>query len=103
MVRIAITQVAYDAICATLPLGSVAVEPHINKRGSRYVWLEVAMVDRLAAMRGQGEDYSAVILRNCGSEIGRRQSARAMIAGITPGLYAVRLGGGTMSGATFRA
>jgi hypothetical protein len=39
MVRIAITQAAYDAICATLPLGSVAVEPYYNERGERLIWL----------------------------------------------------------------
>ena len=39
MIRIAITE-AFAAIAATLPLGSVAVEPHINKRGDRYLWLE---------------------------------------------------------------
>ena len=63
MVRIAITQAAYDAICATLPLGSVAVEAEANERGERYVWLEAAMVDRLGAMRGPGESYSDVIMR----------------------------------------
>jgi hypothetical protein len=63
MIRIAITQAAYDAICATLPLGSVAVEPYYNERGERLIWLEAAMVDRLGAMRGPGESYSEVILR----------------------------------------
>jgi hypothetical protein len=63
MIRIAITQVAYDAICATLPLGSVAVEPYYNERGERLIWLEAAMVDRLGAMRRAGESYSDVILR----------------------------------------
>ena len=34
-----------------------------NERGERTVWLEEAMADRLGAMRGPEEDYSAVILR----------------------------------------
>ncbi len=68
MVRIAITQAAYDAICATLPLGSVAVEPYYNERGERVIWLEAAMVDRLGAMRRPGESYSDVILRIAGQE-----------------------------------
>jgi hypothetical protein len=35
MIRIAITHAAYNSICATLPLGSVAVEPYYNERGER--------------------------------------------------------------------
>jgi len=42
MVPIAISSAAYDAICATLPLGSAAVEPYFNERGERTVWLEAA-------------------------------------------------------------
>jgi hypothetical protein len=63
MIKITITQAAYDAICATLPLGSVAYESEINERGERYVWLEAVMADRLGAMRGPGESYSDAILR----------------------------------------
>jgi hypothetical protein len=33
VVRIAITQAAYEATSATLPLGSVAVEPYFNAKG----------------------------------------------------------------------
>ena len=61
MVRIAISREAYDAISATLPLGSVAVEPYFNERGERVVWLE--WVDRLGVMRGPGESYSDAIMR----------------------------------------
>jgi hypothetical protein len=68
MVRIAITQAAYDAICATLPLGSVAVEPYYNERGERLVWLAPAVAHRLTAMRRPGESYSEVILRLVGME-----------------------------------
>ena len=63
MIRISITPAAFDAICATLPVGSVAVEAEANERGERLIWLEAAMVDRLGAMRGQSESYSDVILR----------------------------------------
>jgi hypothetical protein len=63
MIKIAITAAAYDAICATLPFGSVAVEPYFNEKGERLIWLEDAMADRLGAMRGPSEDYSDVILR----------------------------------------
>jgi hypothetical protein len=63
VVRIAISVAAYDAISATLPLGSVAVEPYFNDRGERVVWLDEVWVDRLGAMRGPGESYSDVIMR----------------------------------------
>jgi len=33
VIRIAITTAAFDAIAATLPLRSVAVEPKVNERG----------------------------------------------------------------------
>jgi hypothetical protein len=59
MIRIAITPAAYAAIAATLP-GSVGVEP---QRAPNGVWLDPAVVTRLAAMRGPGESYSDVILR----------------------------------------
>ena len=39
MIRIAMTQAAFDAIASTLPLGSVAVEPEDNGRGERTIWL----------------------------------------------------------------
>jgi hypothetical protein len=32
MIRIAISQTAFDAICATLPLGSVGYENEVNER-----------------------------------------------------------------------
>ena len=37
MIRISITPAAFDAICATLPVGSVAVEAKANERGE-LVW-----------------------------------------------------------------
>jgi hypothetical protein len=42
MIRIAITQAAFDAICATLPLGSVGYENQIDERGERLIWLDHA-------------------------------------------------------------
>jgi hypothetical protein len=54
---------AFDAIAKTLPVGSVGYENATNARGERYVWLDRAVVDRLRALRGPGEDYSDVILR----------------------------------------
>jgi hypothetical protein len=63
MIRVAITAAAFEAIKATLPVGSVAHEAEANEWGERAVWLEDAMADRLGAMRGRGESYSDVILR----------------------------------------
>jgi hypothetical protein len=51
MVRIAITNAAYEAISATLPLGSVPVDAEPNQRGERTVWLEDVWVDRLGTLR----------------------------------------------------
>jgi hypothetical protein len=63
MIRISITPAAFEAVAATLPLGSVGYEPQLDRQGQRLIWLEAAVVDRLQAMRGPGEDYSDVIMR----------------------------------------
>jgi hypothetical protein len=63
MIRIAISQAAFEAIAATLSLGSVGYENATNERGGRLIWLDHAVVARLRAMRGPGESYSDVILR----------------------------------------
>ena len=64
MVRIAITQAAFDAIAKTLLLGSANYETATNEKGERLIWLEPIMVDRLRSMRGPGlRSWSDVILR----------------------------------------
>ena len=68
MIRIGISQGAFDAISATLPLGSVSYENQVNERGGRYVWLPPNVIDRLKAQRRPGEGYSDVILRIAGGE-----------------------------------
>jgi hypothetical protein len=62
MLRIAISQAAFEAIARTLPLGSTGFENATNERGERLIWLDRAVVDRLRALRGPGESYSDVIL-----------------------------------------
>jgi hypothetical protein len=47
MIRIAISQAAFEAIVATLPLGSVGFENEVNERRDRLIWLEAPMVDLL--------------------------------------------------------
>jgi hypothetical protein len=39
LIRIAITPAAFEAIAATLPLGSVGYENTTNERGERVIWL----------------------------------------------------------------
>jgi len=63
MVRIAITQAAFEGIAWSLPLGNVTFENKTDEQGQRLIWLDRAVVDRLRAMRGAGESYSDVILR----------------------------------------
>ena len=53
MIRIAISAEAFEAIARTLPLGSIGLEAEANERGEKLVWLEDAMADRLAVMRGR--------------------------------------------------
>ena len=64
MIKIAISQAAFDAIAATLSLGSVGYENTTNERGERLIWLDHVVVGRLKATRGPGESYSDVILRS---------------------------------------
>jgi len=63
MIRIAITAEVYEAIAATLALGSVGYEAETTAKGVRPIWIETAVVERLTAMRGPGESYSDVILQ----------------------------------------
>jgi hypothetical protein len=62
MIHISISAAAYAAIAATLP-GRVGVEPERAPNGDYFVWLDPAVVNRLAATRGTGESDSDVILR----------------------------------------
>jgi hypothetical protein len=70
MVRIAISQAAFDAVAATLVLGTVAVEPERGEDGSVHIWLDPRVLAKLKALRGSGESYSGVILRAAKGESG---------------------------------
>jgi hypothetical protein len=63
MIRIAVSAEAFDAIKATLPLGSVGYEPKRTEKGEVLIWLERRALDRLDALRHPGEGYSEVIPR----------------------------------------
>jgi hypothetical protein len=66
VVRIAISQAAFDAIAKTLALGDIGYENKVNEKSERLVWLDRAVVDRLRALRDPGESHSDVILRVAG-------------------------------------
>jgi hypothetical protein len=57
MIRIAITQAAYDAIAATLRLGSVGYEAQRSDTGKVFIWLERRAMDRLEAERLRGRHH----------------------------------------------
>ncbi len=63
MIRIGVTEAAFNAITATRPLGSVAYEAEVTAKGERLIWVEASVVGRLGAIRRPGESYSDVILR----------------------------------------
>jgi hypothetical protein len=62
MIRVALTDAAYDVIASTLPKGA-ARWPMQRDRGQCFIQVEAAAVDRMRAMRRPGESYSQVILR----------------------------------------
>ena len=62
MIRLVLTEGAYDAIASTLPKGS-ARWPMQRDQGKCFIQVEAAVVDRMRAMRRPGESYSQVILR----------------------------------------
>jgi hypothetical protein len=62
MIRIALSDAAYDAIASTLPKGS-ARWPMQRDGDQCFIQVEAAVVDRMRAMRRPGESYSAAILR----------------------------------------
>jgi hypothetical protein len=55
MIRIAISQAAFDAIASTLALGSMNFENKTDEHGQRLIWPDRAVVDRLRAIRDRGE------------------------------------------------
>jgi hypothetical protein len=62
MIRVVLTDEAYDAIASTLPKGA-ARWPMQRDRGQCFIQVEAAMVNRMRAVRRPGESYSEVILR----------------------------------------
>jgi hypothetical protein len=81
MIRIAVTQAAFDAVAKSLPFGSVMYEAKTTADGQRFIWLEKHAVVQLDLMRGAGESYSDVILRLCKIETAKPGRKRAKPAG----------------------
>ncbi|MBV8105496.1 MAG: hypothetical protein JO223_12905 [Hyphomicrobiales bacterium] len=74
MIRISLTPAAFDAIAATLPLGSVGFESELDAKGERSVWIDDAVANKLIAMRGPGESFKGRFTRAevpCGNCIAR--------------------------------
>jgi hypothetical protein len=63
VIRIAITQAAFDAIAKTLPFGDVSFKNKLDEHGQRLISLPRGVLDKLRSLRAPGEDYSGVILR----------------------------------------
>ena len=62
MIRLVLTDGAYDAIASALPKGS-ARWPMQREGGQCFIQVKSAVVDCMRAMRQPGESYSDVILR----------------------------------------
>jgi hypothetical protein len=62
MVRIAISQKAFDAILATLP-GNVGFENRRAANGDWFIWLPHDVLARLNHLRARADSYPDVILR----------------------------------------
>ena len=53
MIRIGISQAAFEAMVATLPFGSVSFDNKTNERGEKLIWLDTAVRLRPCAGRGR--------------------------------------------------
>jgi hypothetical protein len=51
MIRFAITSAAFEAIAATLPVGSAAYEPQRTAHGGYFIWVERRWLSKLQALR----------------------------------------------------
>jgi hypothetical protein len=71
MVRIAISQAAFDAIASTLPPGSTDNENAVNEKGERLIWLERRMLDKLNSYRRAGESTATSLQHGASIAYGR--------------------------------
>ena len=54
MIKIAISQAAFEPIARTMPVGNVGYEGEPNERGERLIWLEAAMAGSPIPSFGDG-------------------------------------------------
>jgi hypothetical protein len=71
VIRIAISQAAFDAIASTLPLGSVAFENQRDANGDWFIWIPHDVLAKLKAIRRVGDSYSDVIVALAEETAGR--------------------------------
>jgi hypothetical protein len=72
VIRISISSAAFEAIAATLPLGSVGYEAQRTAEGDYFHLDERAWLNKLEALRQPGEGLSETILRLVAMEAGGR-------------------------------
>jgi hypothetical protein len=63
VIRITITQEAFEAIAAAMPLGTVSYEADHTGKAEVHIWLEPHVLNKLRILRGPGEEYSDVIVK----------------------------------------
>jgi hypothetical protein len=63
LIRIAITEAAFEAIKATLLVGSAAYEPQRTAQGGYLIWVERSWLNKLEALRQPREGLSETIIR----------------------------------------
>jgi hypothetical protein len=76
VIRISITSAAFEAIKATLPVGSAAYEPRRTARGAYFIWVERGWLNKLEALQQPGEGVSETIIRLVAMEAGGRPRRR---------------------------
>jgi len=77
LIRISITSAAFEAIKATLPVGSAAYEPQRTGQDGYFIWVEPIWLNKLVALRQLGEGLSETIIRLVAMEAGGRPGRRA--------------------------
>jgi hypothetical protein len=84
MIRIAITQAAYDAVADTLPFGSVGYEAKRSADNQIFIWLEKGALSRLDALRQRGLFRGHPTDRS-DQGVMARQAAKSALRRRTPG------------------
>jgi hypothetical protein len=74
MLRIVISEAAFDAVAASLPFGNTGYENKIDEHGNRLIWLPRDVLDRLNHLAGRGAaNHDGSARKSRGSQ--RKESA----------------------------